>query len=149
LDFKKEDSAVYNMMGLLGELYGKNWTAFNAVVTDGGAADNVVAGEATAKILMRPKNKIEFEKICRLIAEIKRDKVKIKITDKIQPCASGLFKNGILVPYFSEMAFFPNSLLFGVGDIVMAHTQNEYVERKELNQLEEKLLQLIVALEKK
>ncbi|HCU70557.1 MAG TPA: hypothetical protein DIC35_02240, partial [Candidatus Moranbacteria bacterium] len=30
LEFKKENSAVYNLTGLLAELYRKNWTAFNA-----------------------------------------------------------------------------------------------------------------------
>ncbi|EKE21933.1 MAG: peptidase dimerization [uncultured bacterium] len=148
LDFKKEDSAIYNLMNLLQELYKKNWTAFNAVITSGGEADNVIAGEATSKVLVRPKNKEEFEKIIAFIAKTKRKGMKIKITDKIKPCESDLFKKGILVPFFSEMAFFPNSLLFGVGNISIAHTVNEYVERKELRQLEEKLIELIREVEK-
>jgi acetylornithine deacetylase/succinyl-diaminopimelate desuccinylase-like protein len=148
LEFKKENSAVCNLTGLLAELYRKNWTAFNAIISEGGEADNVVAGKAFAKILMRPRNLKEFYRITAFLMKIKKEKVRVRITDKIKPCESSLIKNGILVPYFSEMAFFPNSLLFGVGDIKFAHTPNEFVNRKELNQLEEKLLQLIKNLEK-
>jgi acetylornithine deacetylase/succinyl-diaminopimelate desuccinylase-like protein len=149
LEFKREDSALYNLTDILSRLYKKNWTAFNAIVTNGGgSADNIVSAFAEAKILMRPGNMIEFEKIITFLAQFKQKNISIKIHDKIKPCESFLVKNGGTVPFFSEMAFFKDSLLFGVGDISIAHTIDEYVYRKELNQLEKNLSQLILDLEK-
>jgi len=149
LNFKKEDSAVYNLTNILSQLYRKNWTAFNAIVTQGGEADNVVSGEASAKILMRPKNITEYKKIISDLGKISGKRIGKRIEDKIEPCVSSLVKNGGIVPFFSEMAFFKNSVLFGVGDIAVAHTVAEYVNRKELNQLANKLVQLVLDLEKK
>ena len=61
----------------------------------------------------------------------------------MKPYVSSLSKKGGIVPYLSEMGFFKNSLLFGVGNIKQAHTKDEFVLRKDLNLLEEKLGDLI------
>jgi len=149
LKFKKTESAVYNLWHALDVFYAKNWTAFNAIITEGGEADNVVVKKARAKILIRPENISEYEKILRFLEESDLKNVSIEIKDKIEPCSSNLVKSGGIVPYFSEMAFFKNSLLFGAGNIAQAHSENEYIERKELNRLEAELIRLVGHIERR
>lgn len=148
LDFKKEQSAVYLLIKFLNFLYQKNWTAFNAVITEGGEVHNVVSPRAKAEILIRPKNKKEYNEIVRFAKKCKRKNIQIDIVIAIEPCESTLIAQGETVSYFSEMAFFENSILFGVGNIVNAHTIDEYVKRADLNKLEGALLALIESLRK-
>ncbi len=148
LSFKKEDSAVYLLTDLVQELYQKNWTALNVIITTGGEADNVVSAQAEGKVLARPKDSQEYQAILNWVKKIKRKNIELKELYAIPPCESSLTKKGKIAPFFSEMAFFKDSVLFGVGNIAQAHTVDEYVERKALSQLEGKLLQLITSLEK-
>lgn len=78
--------------------------------------------------------------------KIKQSNIRITRTFSIAPCESDLITKGERVTFFSEMAFFPNSVLFGVGNIIDAHTPDEHVLRKDLNMLEEKLSELITKL---
>lgn len=146
LRFKKQHSAVYVLVNFLQKLYAKNWTAFNAIITDGGLADNIVSAYARAQILMRPKDSREHKEIEMYFKKIKQSNIRITRTFSIAPCESDLITKGERVTFFSEMAFFPNSVLFGVGNIIDAHTPDEHVLRKDLNMLEEKLCELITKL---
>ena len=143
LKFTKNQSAVYVLTKFLQDVYAKNWTACNAVIKDGGAADNIVAPYAQAEILIRPKNMEEYQEVTHFIKRSKRKNVTLKTVISVEPCKSTLVKRGDTVSYFSEMAFFDNSILFGVGNILQAHTPDEFVKRKDLNALPEKLLELI------
>lgn len=143
LQFKKTDSAVYVLNDFLHKLFKKNWTAFNVHITNGGIADNIVPALAVADVTMRPKTEKEFKEIVQFAKRHRNKNVKITSYIETLPCKSTLIKKGISVPFFSEMAFFPNSVLFGVGNIEQAHTPNEYVVRKDLNRLEGELLRLI------
>lgn len=149
LNFKKEQSAVYLITELIQELYAKNWTAFNAIITSGGEADNIVCAKATGKVAIRPKDMREYQDIISFIKNFKRKNIRLLKTFAIAPCESALAKKGGTALFFSEMAFFKNSLLFGAGDISVAHTDHEYIKRKELTKLEPALLKLIAGLEKK
>jgi len=149
LNFKKEQSAVYLLTNFLQELYRKNWTAFNAVITSAGEADNVVCGKAEGKVSVRPKNIKEYKEILAFLQKFKYKNIRIIKSYATEPCESSLVSKGKTAAFFSEMAFFKDSLLFGVGDIAQAHAADEFVRRKDLNQLEKKLLQLISNLEKK
>lgn len=144
LQFKKEEDAVFNLVNILKILYRKNWTAFNAVIVEGGKAENIIAPYAEARINARPKNIQEYEKIIDLLKRLKKKNVKIKIVEIIKPYLNFLIKKGMIAPFLSEMVFFKNSFLFGVGDISVAHSANEYVLRKDLNELENNLFKLIV-----
>ena len=141
--FSKKDSAVFNLVDTLQEMYAKNWTSFNAVITEGGEKDSIVPPYAEAKIFTRPRSVEEYKKIISYLDSIEGNDVSIKIDGCFEPCSSNLIKKGKIVPFFSEMAFFRNSVLFGAGDIRMAHTADEYVLRKELNKLEDGLVGLI------
>jgi len=146
---EKEESAVYNLTDTLMELYRKNWTAFNAFITFGGEADNVCASMARAKISIRPKDMKEYKDVMTFLGKFKKRNASLKIEKSIEPCLSRLVKNGKIALFFSEMAFFKNSILFGVGDIKIAHSANEYVLRKDLNRLEKKLLGVIEKIDRK
>ncbi|HHX58336.1 MAG TPA: M20/M25/M40 family metallo-hydrolase [Candidatus Moranbacteria bacterium] len=148
LPFKKQQSAIYLLTNFLQSLYKKNWTAFNAIITEGGEADNIVPAKACAQILTRPKNKKEYNEISSFIKKHKVKNISLKKINSIEPCKSNLLKNNLAVPYFSEMAFFKNSILFGVGDIKYAHKPNEQVKRKDLNLLPKKLIELVTDLNK-
>lgn len=147
LKFKKEEDAVFNLVNILKILYRKNWTAFNVVISEGGKAENIIAPYAKARINARPKNIQEYEKIINFLKGFKKKNVEIKIVEIIKPYLNFLIKNGKVAPFLSEMVFFKNSFLFGVGDITVAHSANEYVLRKNLNELENNLLKLISKIE--
>jgi acetylornithine deacetylase/succinyl-diaminopimelate desuccinylase-like protein len=148
LEFKKESSAVYNLTNVLSKLYEKKWTAFNVIISNGGEKDSVVPGYAEAKAFVRPKTEQEYKAIIGYLKNLKDQNIRITIDGKFPPSRSSLLDNKKTVPYFSEMAFFKNSLLFGAGDIKLAHSENEYVLRNDLNNLEGKLTGLIRKLEK-
>ncbi|MDQ1273345.1 MAG: Peptidase dimerization [Planctomycetota bacterium] len=147
LDFKKEDSAVYNLLNTLSELYKKGWTAFNAVIFEGGEKDSIVPPRARAEIFVRPKDLVEYRNIKAELGRIKGKNIEVRMKEAMPPCFSGILKNGKVAPFFSEMFFFKNSVLFGVGDIANAHTADEFVSRKELNRLEGELIELAKKLE--
>lgn len=146
LNFKKDASAVYNLLGALGELYAQDWTSFNAVIPDGGTKDSIVPPYAKAEIFVRPRSLEEYRKIIDYVKNAKRKNVRFMMKDSFAPCFSVSEKEiepQEIAPFFSEMAFFKNSILFGVGDIINAHTADEFVLRKDLNRLEAELLELI------
>lgn len=149
LNFKKEESAIYLMTKFIQDLYKKNWTSFNAIITSGGEADNIVCAEAKASITMRPKDDVEYDQIIKFFSNLKIKNIKIKNNFKIRPCSSNLFKSKKSVGFFSEMAFFKNSILFGVGDISQAHARDEFVLRGDLNVLPKKLIDLVKEISKK
>ena len=47
------------------------------------------------------------------------------------------------VSFFSEMFFFPNSIICGAGEIKHAHTRTEQVSRAELNGIVGKYIELM------
>lgn len=144
LKFKQEDSAVHELIEIINFLLEKRFNAFNVGKIGGGIADNVVAGEAIADISMRPKNKMEYSEVLKTIKSLpSKFSCVVKIRHKYDPFFSSLSMKGEIAPFFSEMSFFKNSLLFGAGNIKQAHTNDEFISRKQLNLLEEKLEKLI------
>jgi len=51
------------------------------------------------------------------------------------------------VPFFSELSFFEEGLIFGAGDIAQAHAPAEFIRRAELKKLPEKLIAIARTLE--
>jgi len=50
---------------------------------------------------------------------------------------------------FAETAFFKNSIKFGAGDIKFAHTDNEHINRSDLQKLPDHLISIIKASKRK
>jgi acetylornithine deacetylase len=135
-----KNNAIQKMSDILTDLKEKHLTAFNIGRIEGGIAANIVAPSAKAILSVRPETKEEFDSVLKKIK-------KYRILDKFPPHINSKVK-GKIMKAFTEMAFYPNSFLFGAGDISLAHSENEYILRKDLNKLEEKLLESIALISK-
>lgn len=142
--FKQKDSAIHKLVLAIEFLLKKNFNAFNVGNITGGTVDNVVSKEAVAEILTRPKSEKECQEIKIALDEVKKKfDLEVKLKDVVDPFSSLLPIQGGVAPFFSEMSFFENSLLFGAGDIKQAHTKNEFILRKDLGQLVRKLEEIV------
>ena len=134
------NNAIHKLNEILEALIKKNWTAFNIGILEGGIAGNIVAGGARAVISARPHDTKEQKEI---ISELKRISAKVTINKNLPPFCGSLGYPERVATHFSEMGFFKNSIQFGAGDIRNAHTQQEYILRKDLNILPKKLLKIL------
>lgn len=137
---KNPDNAIERLAKILAQLSEKGWTGFNIGTIEGGVAENVVAGSARAVISVRPRDSKEQKSI---ISEFKKLRAKVSIDNNLSPFHSAVNLAGKTATHFSEMGFFKNSVQFGAGDIRNAHTQEEYILRKDLNALPKKLLGIL------
>lgn len=135
------DSAIHKLITLLNDLQKENWTAFNVGLITGGVAENIVSDYAQAIVVVRPKNTLEHNKIIQKLKKIKNADIVLK--NNIIPSASSLGFPENIAKGFSETAFFKNSIQFGGGNIKFAHTDHEYIQRKDLNTLPKKLIKLL------
>jgi len=135
------DNAIHKLTGILGVLESKKWNAFNVGVISGGTVHNVVPSSASAKILVRPKDMNERQAILTTL----KDFTEINMETDIVPHNGSCKFPEKIARHFSEMAFFENSIQFGAGDIRDAHTANEYILRKDLNELVGRLKELLQA----
>ncbi|MEK7538321.1 MAG: M20/M25/M40 family metallo-hydrolase [Patescibacteria group bacterium] len=136
----KPNNAIHKLSEVLSTLIKKNWAAFNIGIIGGGIAENVVAGSARAMISVRPRDAKEQKEI---MFELKRLPAKVVINKNIPSFRCNLGYPEAIATHFSEMGFFKNSIQFGAGDIRNAHTQQEYILRKDLNILPKKLLEIL------
>jgi acetylornithine deacetylase len=104
----------------------------NIATLAGGEAANIVADHAEAVVSFRSSiNDIEE----RVRAVIKKSGVVVKATTALHQPPTDHRLSGFKrheVSYFTEMAFFENSVVCGPGDIRDAHTAHERVSRAEL-----------------
>lgn len=139
--FDNLDSAIHKILDILAFLREKKWTAFNVGIIEGGTAGNISAGNAEVIISVRPKSIEEYNDI---IAALKNIEAKVDIENCYEPHISNLkIPLNIGSRGFTEMYFFDNSIVFGAGDISFAHADNEHILRKDLNQLPEKLMEVL------
>lgn len=142
------ENAFHRLIDAINGLIHKKWTAFNVGLMAGGVAVNIVAGRAEAKISARPETQEEYHRILKELKELDKTKsVQVKILCGIKPFESSLRIKGKRKKAFTEMAFFPNSLLFGGGDLDIAHSANENIKRSDLNRLPEELIKAVRILE--
>lgn len=135
------NSAIDKLMNILEVLGRQQWHAFNIGRISGGIAENVVPGNAHALVSVRPRSEKERMDILEVLKTFSPE---ISINKDIHPYhGSSKFPQNI-APHFSEMAFFPNSIQFGAGDIKNAHTVDEHISRKELNELKTRIVSLLV-----
>lgn len=137
----QRNSAIHKIISMLNDLEKEKWTAFNVGLISGGIAENIVSDRAEATIVVRPKDIAEYDRIRRFLKKINAE---IIIKNDYKPVVNES------VPFpqkigkgFSEMAFFPNSIKFGAGNIKFAHSDNEHISRKDLNILPSRLIKLI------
>lgn len=129
------DSALQKIVDILYNLKKENWTAFNIGKIEGGIAANIIAPSARATLSVRPETRKEYDAI---LEKIK----KYKILNKVPPYANSKIK-GKMKKAFTEMAFFKNSFVFGVGRIGQAHSDHEFILKKDLNLAPEKVISLL------
>jgi len=134
------DSAIHKLADILFSLKRNNWILFNIGQIEGGIAPNVVADKAEAIITVRPRDIKEYSHILNSLRKVKAE---IVVKNNFKPCRSGFGFPELISPYFTEMAFFENSIQYGAGDIKFAHSDKEQILRKDLNLLPEKLIKLL------
>lgn len=129
------NSAIHKLVNLLSQFLTHSFpeTTYHVGLIQGGTADNVVAGEASATLAFRSTQTDIKERIEVVLAELGIEhtlttQLDIKAVDHTP---AGQPKE--TVSYFTEMAFLPNSFIVGPGSIKNAHTNNEFVPRSELN----------------
>ncbi len=141
---KMEETPFVRLIKIVSSLEGGKWTAFNIGKIEGGIAPNVVSGSVRAIISIRPENGAELEKITKTIENIgNMPGTKIKILNIIYPFDSQIDIPGNKIGCFTEMGFFSNSLVFGAGDLKLAHSERESIKRFDLRELPDKLVELV------
>lgn len=130
------NSAVHKLVNLLSKLLTHTFpeTTYHIGLIEGGTADNVVAGHASATLAFRSTQTDIKEQVEAVLAglgiehthSVELDIKAVDHTPEGQPKQT--------VSYFTEMAFLPNSFVVGPGSIKNAHTDNEFVPRSELGE---------------
>lgn len=129
------NNALHNLVDNLYKLKQQGWTSFNIGTIEGGIAPNVTAPFAKAIFSIRPQTMHEYKSI---LNTVKNYKIIKKIPSYKNKKISGKMRNG-----FTEMCFFKNSILFGVGKAEQAHSEKEYILKEDLLCAPEKLMLLI------
>ncbi len=142
------DSAVHKLIPALQNILELNFpdTLMNIAQISGGEAENIIAPRATAIVTWRSELVDIQERVEKLLAAQKDIHVIIKknITPVVREWKNFPKKS---VSFFTEMAFFKNSIVCGPGDIRHAHSENEFVPRYELSRVVEKYLSLFDAVQ--
>lgn len=142
------DSAIHKLINLLQQLQMETCTeegvTMNVGIIEGGVAPNVVADRASAIVFWRvPKNASSTISIAEGIAK-SYEGVTVNIlrwNDGIDFFVPKLAKKvgTTTVAYNTDVPFFKGhavrTVLFGGGSIFQAHTDDEYIDRDELEQL--------------
>lgn len=131
------DSAIHKLVALIGAFLQNQFeeTTYHVGLIEGGTADNVVAGSASATLLFRSMDLDIANKITTALA-VPHIPYDIEVLQSVAPVdhtAPPYERNTIAG--FTEMALLPNSFVLGPGSIKDAHTDAERVPRAELNEV--------------
>jgi LysW-gamma-L-lysine carboxypeptidase len=150
LPFNEKDNANHQMIRILNKILDFSWSNFNIGALSGGNATNIISDSSTIECSVRPKNDTEYTEIMDTLKSLSKN-TKIQIVNSVPPYTSSLRVENAdteSVAFFSELGFFKNGVLFGVGDDKQSHTKHEHIERSELNKFPKKLIQLINEIKK-
>lgn len=129
------NSAIHKLVNLLSKLLTHSFpeTTYHVGMIEGGTADNVVAGHASATLAFRSTQTDIKEQVEGLLAGLGIEHTHTALFDikAVDHTPEGQPKQS--VSYFTEMAFLENSFVVGPGSIKNAHTNNEFVPKSELN----------------
>lgn len=142
-------SAIHKLLDVLQELRSEtvqdDGTTLNIGLLHGGAAANVVADAAEATVMWRVVGKASnVEQKARQIAGKYKDVefVILKMNDAMDfytPEKVGLEVGTTQVAYNTDVPYYQGAIrravLFGAGSIHQAHTEQEYIETKQLERL--------------
>ena len=121
-------------------------TLVNVAQISGRVAENIIAPSASAVVTWRSELIDVQEKIEKFIGTSRIDCM-VVIKKNIPPTLREWKKfPKKSVSFFTEMAFFKNSIVCGPGDIRQAHSENEFVPREELSEAIERYLSFFDAL---
>ena len=141
----RPDSAIHKLTSLLAHMLAFPFpnTTFHIAKIKGGIAENVVAPNARAVLLFRSEqnNIRQLVQQALDIAHIKHEKNILKFIPPVDHSNSSSLKNS--VSYFTEMAFFKNSIVYGPGSIGDAHAATEKVCRLQLNNAQKFYLNIL------
>jgi acetylornithine deacetylase len=140
------DSAIHKLVHILNNLIDQVYpdTVFHVGLISGGRASNIIAGNAEATLVYRSSRPNIKDLVIDSLAKITIPHEAI-IKDLPATDHSNLGFKHNAVQYFTEMAFFANSIVLGPGSIDNAHSLNEFVDRGQLNDASLKYLNILAA----
>ncbi|HUD44472.1 MAG TPA: M20/M25/M40 family metallo-hydrolase [Patescibacteria group bacterium] len=106
---------------------------------NGGVADNIIPGEATAVYSMRVSpddNQNYIEKIKSILPQnvLIEETINVASVSTKVPKELSFIKRVRTVKYFTELSFFQKGVIIGPGDIAYAHGPDEKLSKKELSE---------------
>jgi acetylornithine deacetylase len=151
------ESAIEKMLDVLSEVRAKNWprdeffgeTTYNIGTITGGTRSNVIPAEAEAVLHFRLSThskqvKDALERIIGQRAQVET----LSVSEPVRMLAVEGFEKCV-VRFTTDISYLSNwgqPLLIGPGSILDAHTQNERVAKRELEQAVELYVRLVRAL---
>lgn len=129
------DNAILKMSKVMGKLVDKG---FNIGKIEGGKSGNVIAPDCTMLISIRSYENSEV--ILNNVLEIVDNEIKVEIKTYLPP----LNQDNVLInnqkygtiDFWTEASLFSNSkinsIVYGIGNIKQAHTENEYITKESL-----------------
>lgn len=137
---KFSDSAIHNVVTVLGFLGEKSLPFLNIGMIHGGIAKNIVAPECTAEVVVRPSTLEEYNKTIKIVEDVQKmfSEVTLEIQVALEPLEGKRQVRG-----FTEAYFFRGEgrgiAIVGAGDLHVAHSPQEHVPLNELEALPNKI----------
>ena len=149
-------SAIHALLDVLHDVRGLTFptdpilgaTTLNVGVVSGGVADNVVAAEARARVMIRLVS--DADDVLARVREAARDRVEIREVVRVPPMRLATIDGfpTSVVAYATDvpvLSSWGTPYLFGPGSINVAHRDDEHVEIKELHAAIEAYERLVLA----
>ncbi|WKY09367.1 hypothetical protein Q1695_002043 [Nippostrongylus brasiliensis] len=155
------ESAIHKLVPVLNDILNFNWpsdgvlgsTTINIGLFDGGQALNAWAEQATAKIFFRVttsvadvKQKLETVVADRATIELLSYNEPVLLSDAPLDFPTDQVAFNTDLPYYNRLSELKGRYLFGAGSIKNAHSQHEFVPKKELHACKEALFELALKL---
>lgn len=123
-------------------------TLMSFTMITGGIADNIIPDRAslTVSIRVSPNDNTNYfsllKNMCKENSQIKVILSIPKVSQDLPKSLQFLGKSQS-VKYCTELAYWQNGLVYGPGNIAVAHTQNEYIEKKDLQKAVSSYIKII------